>query len=180
MGLEEGLFPHKLSAGSEEEIEEERRLCYVGMTRAKDRLVLTRARQRRWFGQESSGWPQPSRFLREIPAELLERLGSESLVSKPRTSWDNAVKSPRDVDRFLRERGHTARPSRASAGLSFSAPRPRRGRWKLGTQVRHAKYGLGVVVDCEGEGDETKLSVSFPGYGIKKLVEKFASLDKVG
>jgi len=178
VGLEEGLFPHKLSAGSEEEIEEERRLCYVGMTRAKDRLVLTRARQRRWFGQESSGWPQPSRFLREIPAQLLEPLRSESLVSKPRTSWDNAVKSPRDVDRFLRERGHTARPSRASAGLSFSAPRPRRGRWKLGTQVRHAKYGLGVVVDCEGEGDETKLSVSFPGYGIKKLMEKFAPLEK--
>src|SRR5439155_123853 len=66
VGLEEGLFPHKLSAGSEEEIEEERRLCYVGMTRAKDRLVLTRARQRRWFGQESSGLPRPSRFLREI------------------------------------------------------------------------------------------------------------------
>ena len=93
VGLEEGLFPHKLSAGSEEGIEEERRLCYVGMTRAKNRLVLTWARQRRSFARESSEQSQPSPFLREIPSELLERLNSGLAGAKPRTSWDNAVNS---------------------------------------------------------------------------------------
>jgi DNA helicase-2/ATP-dependent DNA helicase PcrA len=178
VGLEEGLLPHKLSAESEEGIEEERRLCYVGMTRAKDRLVLTRARQRRSFAREASGSPRPSRFLSEIPSELVERVRSGSLASKPRTAWDNAVNSAAEVERVLQERGPTTRRSPTPAGLSFSAPRPRRGRWQLGTQVRHAKYGLGIVVECEGEGEETKLSVSFPGYGIKKLIEKFASLEK--
>ena len=179
VGLEEGLFPHKLSAADDEEIEEERRLCYVGMTRAKDRLVLTWARQRRSFGRESYGQTQPSRFLAEVPRELIEVLGRTATAAKPRTSWDNAVKSSGDVERFLRDRGYPGRPGRSSSGLSFSGPRPTRsGRWKLGTQVRHAKYGLGIVVGCEGEGDDTKLTVSFPGYGLKKLMERHAALEK--
>jgi len=177
VGLEEGLFPHKLSAGSEEGIEEERRLCYVGMTRAKDRLVLTWARQRRSFARESSEQSQPSPFLREIPSELLERLNSGLAGAKPRTSWDNAVNSREGVERFLEKRGQTAGRLGRSR-LSFSAPQPARGRWRLGTQVRHAKYGLGTVVGWEGEGDNTKLTISFPGYGQKKLIEKFASLEE--
>ena len=180
VGLEEGLFPHKLSAEGDEEIEEERRLCYVGMTRAKDRLVLTWARRRRSFARESYGETKASRFLAEVPKELVEVLSPGAAMAKPRTSWENAVNSSGDVDRFLRERGYQGRPSRPSSGLSFSAPRATRsGRWKLGTQVRHAKYGLGTVVDCEGEGDATKLTVSFPGYGRKKLIEVHAALERV-
>lgn len=177
VGLEEGLFPHKLSAADAAEIEEERRLCYVGMTRAKDRLVLTWAAERRPFGREKASWKtQPSRFLEEVPQELTEFLGLPAGVSRPRTSWDNAVNSKEDVERALRERGYPGQPGRS--GLSFSGPRPRR-RWKLGTQVRHAKYGLGTVLACEGEGDDAKLTVSFAGYGIKKLIERHAALERV-
>ncbi len=179
VGLEEGLFPHKLSAEGQEEIEEERRLCYVGMTRAKDRLVLTWARQRRSFARESYGETRPSRFLAEVPTELIETLSPWSVSAKPRTSWENAVNSPEGVEQFLRERGRAGERSSAASGLSFSAPRPKSLRWKLGTHVRHAKYGLGTVVGCEGEGDDAKLTISFPGYGRKKLIERYASLEKV-
>ncbi len=173
VGLEEGLFPHKLSTQTAADIEEERRLCYVGMTRAKDQLILTWARQRRSFGQESFEGTKPSRFLKEIPAELVTRLGTATLPTKPRPSWETAVNSVPGVERFLRRRGHPSRKRR----ISFAQPSARR-RWELGTRVRHPKYGLGTVLDCEGEGDDAKLTVSFPGYGQKKLVERYASLEE--
>ncbi|HEV2176653.1 MAG TPA: UvrD-helicase domain-containing protein [Terriglobia bacterium] len=169
-GMEEGLLPHFLAAQSDADVEEERRLCYVGMTRAQDRLVLTRAQARRSFGQESRGGTRLSRFLREIPPELLDR--ASSTVPKPRRVWQNALNSPGSVDRALRERGFPAR-----GGITFAAPHAR-GRWPLGTRVRHAKYGVGVVVECEPEGPEAKVTVSFPGYGAKKLVEHYAGLEK--
>jgi len=179
VGLEEGLFPHKLSGDDPEEIEEERRLCYVGMTRAKDRLILTRARERRSFGRESYGHTKRSRFLNEVPAELIEVLNPGQSGAKPRTSWESAVNSRDGVEDFLRQRGVTSGRHRASSHLSFSGPRSAPSRWKLGTQVRHAKYGLGTVVGCEGEGDNAKVTISFPGFGQKKLVERYADLEKV-
>ena len=176
LGLEEGLFPHKLSADDEAAIEEERRLCYVGMTRAKDRLVLTWARERRSFARESYEATRPSRFLDEIPAELLEPVTLSPEGAKPRLAWDHAVNSVAGVERFLAEHGRA--PSKPlTGGLRFGQP-PRQRRWKLGTQVRHPKYGLGTVIDCEGEGEDAKLTVSFPGYGTKRLVERYASLEK--
>jgi ATP-dependent DNA helicase UvrD/PcrA len=178
VGLEEGLFPHKLSTEDQEEIEEERRLCYVGMTRAKDRLILSWARQRRSFARESYGESQRSRFLEEIPAELIEVLSPRLASAKPRKLWASAVNSRQGVQDFLRQRGYTPRRDHASSRLSFSAPRSAPSRWKLGTQVRHAKYGLGTVVGCEGEGDDAKVTISFPGYGQKKLVERYAALEK--
>ena len=174
-GLEEGLFPHKLSLDDEAALEEERRLCYVGMTRARDRLILTRGRSRRSFARDDYETTRPSRFLGEIPADLLEPLRGAFSASKPRTLWENAVSSPLEVDRFLRERGRT--PAKRSGHSRFSAP-PSRGRWKLGTLVRHPKFGLGTVLGCEGDGDDRKLTVSFPGYGTKKFMERYASLEK--
>jgi len=184
VGLEEGLFPHKLSLEDDAALEEERRLCYVGMTRAKDRLVLAWARTRRSFAREAFEPTRPSRFLKEVPPQLLQPLSPAMIGTKPRTLWENAVNSVAGAERFLRERGRAPRKAGRSAGLPISsgqvpAPaRPGGGRWKLGMQVRHPKFGLGTVLECEGEGEDTKLTVSFPGYGRIKLVERYALLEK--
>jgi DNA helicase II / ATP-dependent DNA helicase PcrA len=178
VGLEEGLLPHKLSGFEDAAIEEERRLCYVGMTRAQDRLVVSRAESRRFFGYESLEPTDPSRFLGEIPGHLIEYLAPGVTASKPRKIWEDALNSVESVDGFLKQRGYSSQKRRGSGGLSFSPPAKKR-RWKLGTQVRHAKYGLGTVVECDGEGDDTRLTISFPGYGRKKMVEKYASLERV-
>ena len=172
-GLEEGLFPHKLSLDDDAALEEERRLCYVGMTRARDRLVLTRGRSRRSFAREDYESTRPSRFLGEVPAQLLDPLNPTLFGAKARTVWENAVNSRGQIDPFLRERGATGRKSGFAGQKSGGS-----GRWKLGTHVRHPKFGLGTVLDCEGEGDDAKLTISFPGFGKKKFVEKFASLEK--
>jgi DNA helicase-2/ATP-dependent DNA helicase PcrA len=172
VGMEEGLFPHKLSLDDDAGIEEERRLCYVGMTRARDRLVLSWARQRRTYGQDSLEGSRRSRFLGEIPANLLEL--SNGQASKARTTWENAVNSIADADRFLRERGIDRRPQ-----WSPSPKKRQSQRWKLGSRVRHAKYGIGTVLDCEDDGEDSKLTISFPGYGRKKMVERFADLERV-
>jgi len=177
VGLEEGLLPHKLALEDDAGLEEERRLCYVGMTRARDRLILAWARARRSFARESFEAARASRFLREVPAELVESLSPAMLGTKPRILWENAVNSVAGVDRFLRERGRAGRTRPTSAGLKVAA-KPSAGRWRLGMQVRHPKFGLGTVLECEGEGEDTKLTVSFPGYGKVKLVERYALLEK--
>jgi DNA helicase-2/ATP-dependent DNA helicase PcrA len=176
VGLEEGLFPHKLSLEDDAGLEEERRLCYVGMTRARNRLILAWARARRSFARESFEASRASRFLREVPAELVESLSPAMVGTKPRTLWENAVNSVAGVDRFLRERGRAS--GRAASADLKAAAAPRAGRWRLGSQVRHPKFGLGTVLECEGEGEDTKLTVSFPGYGKVKLVERYALLEK--
>jgi DNA helicase-2/ATP-dependent DNA helicase PcrA len=176
-GLEEGLFPHKLSLDDDAALEEERRLCYVGMTRARDRLILSRGWSRRSFAREDYESTRPSRFLREVPAELIEPLNLTIAGAKPRTVWENAVSSRADIDRFLRERRARGRLS-SRAGLKAAAAPASSSRWRRGAVVRHPKFGLGTVLQCEGEGDDTKLTVSFPGYGKKKFVEKFAGLQK--
>jgi len=178
VGLEEGLLPHKLSGFEDATVEEERRLCYVGMTRAQDRLVVSRAKFRRSFGYESLEPTKPSRFLREIPAHLFECLGPGETVSKPRREWEGALNSVDRVEGFLNQRGFASHKRSGSGGLSFSPP-AKKLRWKLGTHVRHAKFGLGTVIECEGEGEDTRLTISFPGYGRKKMVEKYASLERV-
>ncbi len=172
VGMEEGLFPHKLSIDDEAGIEEERRLCYVGMTRARDRLVLSWARERRTYGRDSMEGSRPSRFLEEVPANLVEALSAPA--SKARTTWENAVNSVAGAERFLRERGLDKRPGQARGeGARHSS------RWKLGSQVRHAKYGIGTVLECEDAGEDSKLTISFPGYGRKKMVERFAGLERI-
>jgi DNA helicase-2/ATP-dependent DNA helicase PcrA len=176
VGMEEGLFPHKLSLNDDAGIEEERRLCYVGMTRARDRLVLSWARQRRSYGRDSFEGSRRSRFLDEVPVELLEVVGGQAFAVKPRTTWENAVNSVASAERFLRERG---RPMGGRAGFTHPDPLQHPKRWKLGSKVRHPKYGIGTVLDSEEDGEDTKLTISFPGYGRKKLVERYAALEKV-
>jgi len=172
VGMEEGVFPHRFSSGDAAGIEEERRLCYVGMTRAKDHLTLSWARQRRSFGRDSfDDTTKPSRFLEEIPRALLEPSSSESFAGKSRTQWDHALNSVSSVERFLRERR-----AREALGAS-SAPAPYSS-WRVGAKVRHAKFGIGTILNAESQGEDTKLTVSFPGYGRKKLMAHFAGLER--
>ena len=188
VGMEEGLFPHKRSLADDAELEEERRLCYVGMTRARDRLIFSRARFRRSFAREAREEVRPSRFLSEVPGELIESLNESWACSKPRFDWENAANSVDSAEEFLRKHGfETGRPRagrypaqpKRTAGLNFDPKVRPRSAWKLGAQVRHPKYGLGTVIECEGEGADIKLTISFRDYGIKKLVERYASLEKV-
>jgi DNA helicase II / ATP-dependent DNA helicase PcrA len=182
-GMEEGLFPHKLSLMDAAAIEEERRLCYVGMTRAKQRLVLTRASRRRLYGEDYFSGTQPSRFLQEIPRKLVVPALSEAMLFKTRTSWDNSYNSVESVDEFFAKRRRDSEPARRSvfeqSTRKLAGTTGGSARWKLGSRVRHAKYGLGTVVDCEGDGENAKLTISFPGYGRKKMIERYAALEQV-
>lgn len=177
-GMEEGLFPHKLSGDDDAALEEERRLCYVGMTRAKDHLVLTWVRERRIYGRQSQEGSRPSRFLSEIPHELIEPLNATMFAPKPRVTWGNAVNSVEGIEKFFNQRGQGPKVTSSAPAIPSSRPAAR-ARWRQGSKVRHPKYGVGTVLNSEGEGQDTKITVSFPGYGQKKLVERYASLEKV-
>lgn len=170
-GLEEGLLPHGRSLDKKSDIEEERRLFYVGMTRAKKSLLLTRAIYRRTYGENRLRASLPSRFLKEVPGELIEKAaGSLNEPGETRRYEPDPEYSP---DYFYRRRP-TSKPS-----YGRPAP-PMRARDSLvGTRVRHAKYGIGTIIEVEGEGDDRKLTVSFQDYGAKKLVERYANLQLV-
>ncbi len=218
-GLEEGLFPHSRTMLVPEDIEEERRLCYVGMTRAMDQLILTRAVYRRRYGTDLPEASVPSRFLEEVPAPLLEELGtSKARVGTTRVgAGDSPARSrsdehtsahysyeDEDQSAFWHGHGAPAAQSRqkptaparpynsieniaeffASRGKKFSVPKPafeeptgKRG-FRPGQKVRHPKYGEGTVYQREGEGEEAKITVQFPRFGLKKLVEKYAQLER--
>jgi DNA helicase-2/ATP-dependent DNA helicase PcrA len=252
-GMEEGLFPHMRSLDSEAQMEEERRLCYVGMTRAEKRLFLTWARFRRRFG---GGQPEPSipsRFLNEVPRTLVEHSGKGDAPSVPQVELyaersfvretakrnlytGKTYNSVENVSNFFAERGmpppsglqrpaasappasssaagvNTSRPPAPSGTPSSPPPRPPQNQQQslypqeqqpprpsappkpaaaavrpsstakkpagigAGATIRHPKYGRGTVLRREGDGDDAKLTVSFPGYGLKKLIEKFAGI----
>jgi DNA helicase-2/ATP-dependent DNA helicase PcrA len=161
VGLEEGLLPHSRSLSGEEQLEEERRLCYVGMTRAMERLHLSWARSRQVFGQRRL--TQPSRFLAEIPEDGLERSGgSFRFPGRP-----GETPARRRLAPVAEGRADSPRGAGLAAGI-----RP-------GTQVRHPLFGVGTVLRREGVGDDLKVTVSFPGVGAKKLVARFAGLEPV-
>ena len=226
-GLEEGIFPHSRSLNTEAAMEEERRLCYVGMTRAEKRLYVTWARYRRRFG---GGQPEvclPSRFLNEVPAGLRERL---SPYSEPHTEEVDLFSEQHDVResvkrnlytgktynsveniaQFFAERGMpppsgltqrppvqkpapvtSAPPVTNSIAKSVASPaatpavkpaakfagKPvgKSGGLRSGAVIQHPKYGRGTVLRREGDGEDAKLTVSFPGYGLIKIVEKYAA-----
>ena len=166
VGLEEGLLPHSRSLASPEGLEEERRLCYVGMTRAMERLHLSWARSRAVFGQRRL--TQPSRFLEEVEAVGLERSGG--LFGSRPGGRDQARPAPE------------APPWGATATASPPASGPAPGglaELRPGVRVRHPLFGVGTVLRREGDGDDLKLTVSFPGVGAKKLVARFAGLELV-
>jgi DNA helicase II / ATP-dependent DNA helicase PcrA len=235
-GMEEGLFPHSRTLNSPNDMEEERRLCYVGMTRAMDTLMVTRARYRRRYGNDMPEASLPSRFLEEIPPDLMEDL---SPVRSRAQSWsggrdwngrsggggrspygDDDMESGRhysyeDEDQSARLSASNAPGSRYGSGFTpksavktgsggtgsldniaqfFTAkgkggytPRPKleippavgATGFKNGERVRHPKYGDGIVFRTEGDGDSAKITVQFAKFGVKKLVEKFANLEKV-
>jgi len=215
-GLEDGLFPHSRSATDPAEMEEERRLCYVAMTRAEKFLYVTHAMKRRVYGEELAS--EPSQFLNEMPLELMEDLSlGKSWLSFARGSSaidyeqgeyrkekkEYAGKTYDSVDsiaEFFKQRAVQL----GNTGGGFQASKERRERdntptlkkrssrsptpetqhpthsseFVPGSYVKHAKYGRGLVLRREGAGDSLKLTVTFPGYGQKKLVQKYAGLEK--
>jgi len=216
-GLEEGLFPHSRTMLVPEDIEEERRLCYVGMTRAMDQLILTRAVYRRRYGTDLPEASVPSRFLEEVPGDLIEELGTRTARAGTAALGRPAGRSPaayetesahysyEDEDQSQSwhaetNRSQTSKPTPvaraynsieniaeffASRGKKFTRPKAqpmeeptgKRG-FRPGQRVRHPKYGEGTVYQREGEGEEAKITVQFPRFGLKKLVEKYAQLER--
>jgi DNA helicase-2/ATP-dependent DNA helicase PcrA len=152
VGLEEGVFPHIRSLEEPDELEEERRLCYVGITRAMDKLFLTHAQSRMLYGRWNSYLP--SRFLKEVPEELLA--GSEQ-KNKSAISSGN--------------------PWKSSFKVPVEAGEPNF--YQLGEKVAHPKWGEGAVVSVKGSGGDAQITVAFPGEGIKTLIAKYAPLKKV-
>jgi len=231
-GMEEGLFPHSRSLEKPDMLEEERRLCYVGMTRAEQQLHLSWARLRRRYGGGQPEPTQPSRFLREIPPELCELEGgpllseqeeheidgpeevdlySERHYVREAATWrtpqpaanrgPNAYSgktydSEESIAEYFRQRGLSSKtkPSPAASKPAAPvvpisrpappppAPKPKppvfgaKPKTKEGTTVDHPKYGRGTIVRREGEGDDAKLTVMFPGHGLRKLIAKYAQL----
>jgi DNA helicase-2/ATP-dependent DNA helicase PcrA len=171
MGLEEGLFPHSRSLAEGRQLEEERRLFYVGMTRAEQKLYLTSARFRRYFGNADQQVSEPSRFLDEIPEELIERIGDRR--QSPAIPYQGAHNS---VDAVVKALGGGAHPRRSETPPQ-SSQKKKAGKWMMGTRVRHPKYGTGTILRTEGEGEDMKLTVSFMSHGLKKLIAKYAELE---
>ena len=155
-GLEEGLFPHQRSSDDPDKLEEERRLCYVGMTRAKQRLILTHAESRRLHGQDY--FPAPSRFLREIPGERVEEVRARGMASRP-----------------VYRRPHRAGGRFGDGGVPEDAP----GGIALGQRVAHPRFGEGVVLSYEGAGSHARVQVNFEAVGAKWLVLRYAKLEAV-
>jgi len=189
-GLEDGICPHSRSINEEKGIEEERRLVYVGMTRARKTLTLTRALYRRIFGNEQQmRASMPSRFLGEIPSELVDTApGSMAEIGQSRR-YEPDPEYSYSAEEFLRRaRGGPAPTQRApqrrapSSSPSFGRSSSKRGANAdplLGQKVRHPEYGVGTVVGVEGEDDDRRVSVSFPGRGTKKFIERYAQLQQL-
>jgi len=220
-GLEEGLFPHSRTFLQPDDVEEERRLCYVGMTRAMDTLIVTRAVYRRRYGTDLPEASIPSRFLEEIPVKLVEDLGASrkgrvaardyassgySRAGRPRPHNQSGEQESthyayEDEDQSAAWNGQQKqRAQAATSGKSYNsieniadffasrgkkftvpklpveAPKGRKG-FRPGQKVRHPKYGEGTVYQREGEGEDAKITVQFPRFGLKKLVEKYAQLE---
>jgi DNA helicase-2/ATP-dependent DNA helicase PcrA len=184
-GLEEGLLPHSRSFNTVGETEEERRLFYVGMTRAKRSLVLSRAIYRRSYGEDRLRASLPSRFLAEVPADLVEAaFGSLSepgetrrYEADPEYSENYAYGRRATYGQPPKSSGARTSNSPASSSSARVSRAPRGSKDPLiGTRVRHSKYGIGTIIEVEGEGEERRLTVSFQDYGPKKLVERYANL----
>lgn len=229
-GLEDGVFPHSRSIADEKELEEERRLAYVAITRAEKMLYVTHAMRRRTFGEDFAS--EPSQFLNEMPLELIEDLSTgsswlsyarsastmsakaaasslrgESEAPKPRNVYSGKTYNSSDaVAEFFKKKAEPpasaggtsvestsmSKPPAHAGGSAFdrlkaagSKPSEIANRnsqitngFAAGNYVRHEKYGRGLVLRREGSGDNAKLTVSFPGFGQKKLIEKFANLQK--
>ena len=161
-GLEEGLFPHQMSIDSQSGLEEERRLCYVGITRAMQKLYLCHAESRRLHGEETL--TRPSRFLKEIPQELLEEVRLQGRISR---------------SSFFHEYGKNTHNSGEHANIAYSASSGDNESLSLGQRVRHPKFGEGVVLNCEGKGKNARIQINFDEVGGKWLVMSYARLEAI-
>ena len=175
-GLEEGLFPHSRSRDDEAELEEERRLCYVGITRARKQLVLTSAARRRVFGEYQN--TEPSRFIEEIPADLIEedRRRQSPIAVQQRHRLElppESVRPPR-----LRIEANAEDPDAKVATQNFRyEEEDQTPGLRPGARVNHAQFGPGTVVSVEDLEDDQKLVVKFVSVGTKTLRAKYAKLD---
>jgi DNA helicase-2/ATP-dependent DNA helicase PcrA len=177
-GMENGLFPHSRSFDEPAEMEEERRLCYVGITRAEKRLFLTGAARRRIYGVEQSH--PPSLFLTDIPTSCVQDFSSSAVLEMARQPWASPEASsapdraqPRESALTGTAVGAGATSRKPAAARAESAATPPYG---VGTQVHHQHFGRGVVQKREGNGDQLKLTVVFRDHGIKKVLAKFAPM----
>ena len=165
IGMEENIFPHIRSMDDEEEMEEERRLAYVAITRAEKQLFLTTAGRRMIFGRTQ--YNMPSRFIEEVPEEYTKVIGEERKTPSPQT--------PFNTDRYRRPavRKQPKRPVyRPSGGEKLA--------WQAGDKASHKKWGVGTIVSVRGSGDDMELDIAFPApTGIKRLLAKFAPIEKV-
>lgn len=196
IGMEEGIFPGYKSIGEDKEIEEERRLCYVGITRAKENLFLTCAKQRTIFG--STSYNAVSRFVKEIPATMLE--GADELEQKTssrfddsRNEWryedrrgsyyDNPVTTYREIEAFAASRGNSSGFQFRSADSFLQSLNKPKGndvdlsKYAAGVRVYHKKFGEGIINSVEAEGEDLKVDINFEKAGHKRLMAKFAGLE---
>jgi ATP-dependent DNA helicase pcrA len=161
-GLDEGLFPHSRTLMDSAQIEEERRLAYVGITRAEQYLYVTNASTRTMYGRVSAYLP--SRFLNEIPEELMEE-------------YRRRAEMPRGERQVPGEQ----RVSILTKAVTSQLPKAHHvdGDWQTGDKVRHKVWGVGTVLDVIGEGAAMQMKISFPSKGIRQVVVKYAPLEKV-
>ena len=165
VGLEEGLFPSERAAFDADRLPEERRLCYVGLTRAMQRLYLTHAESRRIFGRTT--YRDPSRFLSELPPEALEDVRPRISVSRPLT-------------RLIASRSRRRRRARRRGGVRARCRSPARSLpMRLGTRVRHPKFGEGTILRFEGQGESRQVHVNFERAGQKILMYEMARLEQI-
>lgn len=188
-GMEEGLFPHSRTLMNETEIEEERRTCYVGITRAERKLYITNAKGRMLFGRAVSY--EPSRFISEIPSQYLEEreakikplFGTSSSMGTSynhfgnqysTTKYNNSTASkPNLLGGSLFDKAKTTKPAGNVIRPDLSI------KWKVGDKAKHNKWGIGTIVSVKGSGEEVELKIAFPGQGIKALMQKYAPISKV-
>jgi DNA helicase-2/ATP-dependent DNA helicase PcrA len=170
IGMEEGVFPHSRSLTEEAEMEEERRLAYVGITRAEQTLFLTNAQMRTLFGRTNMN--PASRFISEIPEDLLEGVEPEKKMNTPFGSSGRSFGSSGTTFGNQAPRKPVMRPVAAITGGDTIG-------WKVGDKAEHGKWGIGTVVSVKGQGEGTELDIAFPSpTGIKRLLAKFAPIKK--
>ena len=196
IGMEEGLFPHSRTLMDDNEIEEERRTCYVGITRAQRKLYLTNARQRTIYGK-TNAFP-PSRFLAEIPEDYVERLvpranafgfaNADHYGAQQRNGFMSFQPGPNQMGHGVSFSGkpQSALEAMNALGQKNISVQPQAGiirpdtsvKWKVGDKAQHGKWGIGTVVSVKGQDDEVEVKIAFPDQGVKGLMQKYAPITK--
>jgi DNA helicase-2/ATP-dependent DNA helicase PcrA len=167
------VLPHSRSIDTPGEIEEERRLFYVGMTRAKKTLVLTRAVYRRSYGEDRLRASLPSRFVAEIPRDLIETAAGSQAEPGESRRYEPDPEYSQDFSYGRGGRTPYGRTSATGRGASGGAGAKNP---LIGKRVRHLKFGIGTIIEVDGDGDDRRITVSFQDYGPKKLLERYANL----